>query len=259
VNMAIPLNSSMAMLDGLIAGLETTLGVSPQIVSKGQKEEKTKKEVDKTAKPEGKVEGKKEGGKKEGGDDKKGGEKKEKKEKTAAAPAAAPAADQPEFTKLELKVGVLTKTWHHPDSEKLFCEEIDVGEELPRQIASGLRAHFTLENFCPGRKVIVVTNLKAAKMAGFESQGMVMASIHAEGKVELLDPPADALVGERVFCDGVTGEPMQPNQVQKKKILPEVLKDLRTDAACVATWQGKPMMTSKGAIKVASNANSVIS
>ena len=66
------------------------------------------------------------------------------------------------------------------DSEKLFCEEIDVGEEQPRQIASGLRAHFTLENFCPGRKVVVVTNLKAAKMAGFESQGMVMASVLPE-------------------------------------------------------------------------------
>ncbi len=35
---------------------------------------------------------------------------------------------QPDFTKLEFKVGVLTKTWAHPDSEKLFCEEIDVGE-----------------------------------------------------------------------------------------------------------------------------------
>ena len=96
-------------------------------------------------------------------------------------------------------------------------------------------------------------------MAGFESQGMVMASVHPEGKVELLDPPADALIGERVFIDGVSGEPMQPNQVQKKKILPEVLKDLKTNGECVATWQNKPMLTSRGPIKVASNANSPIS
>ena len=151
------------------------------------------------------------------------------------------------------------QTWHHPDSEKLFCEEIDVGEDKPRQIASGLRAHFTLDNFCPGRKVVVVTNLKAAKMAGFESQGMVMACVPAEGKIELLDPPADAVIGEKVFIEGLTGESWAPNQEQKKKILPEVLKELKTDAACVACWQGKPMMTTKGPIKVASNANSPIS
>jgi tRNA-binding EMAP/Myf-like protein len=53
------------------------------------------------------------------------------------APKAA--ADQPEYTKLEIKVGILTKTWPHPESDKLFCEEIDVGEAAPRTVASGLR------------------------------------------------------------------------------------------------------------------------
>jgi hypothetical protein len=47
--------------------------------------------------------------------------------------------------------------------------------------------------------------------------------------------------------------------VQKKKILPEVLKDLRCNDKCVATWQGKPMMTSKGPVSVISNANAPIS
>lgn len=58
-------------------------------------------------------------------------EKKDKKDKGGkAAPAA---ADQPEFTKLDIRVGVLTKTWHHPESDKLWCEEIDIGEAEPRQ------------------------------------------------------------------------------------------------------------------------------
>lgn len=87
----------------------------------------------------------------------------------------------------------------HTDSDKLFCEEIDVGEEQPRQIASGLRAHFTLENFCPGRKVVVVTNLKAAKMAGFESQGMVMASVHPEVPSSPLRVRAPTWRGPRIF------------------------------------------------------------
>jgi tRNA-binding EMAP/Myf-like protein len=200
------------------------------------------------------------------------------------------------FTKLELKVGLLTKTWHHPESEKLFLEEVyaysfmlpqvptmslgfrtctrrlasiwadftlgtqvDVGEESVRQVASGLRAHFTLETFCPGRKVVVVTNLKAAKMAGAESAGMVMACVHESGKVELVDPPADAKVGERIFIEGLSGAPATPTQVQKKKILPSVLQDLKTDAGCIATWQGKPLMTSAGPLKVCTSLDNAIS
>jgi hypothetical protein len=50
-------------------------------------------------------------------------------------------------------VGVLTKTWHHPESEKLWCEEIDLGEAAVRQVCSGLRAFYTEEQFKPGRKV----------------------------------------------------------------------------------------------------------
>jgi len=137
--------------------------------------------------------------------------------------------------------------------------QVDVGEESVRQVASGLRAHFTLETFCPGRKVVVVTNLKAAKMAGAESAGMVMACVHESGKVELVEPPADAKVGERIFIEGLSGAPATPAQVQKKKILPTVLQDLKTDAGCIATWQGKPLMTSSGPLKVCTSLDNAIS
>ena len=94
-------------------------------------------------------------------------------------PAAA-AGEQAEFTKLDIRVGLLTKTWHHPESDKLWCEEIDVGEPTPRQVCSGLRAFYTEEQFKAGRKVVVVCNLKPAKMAGFESAGMVLCAANAE-------------------------------------------------------------------------------
>ncbi|KAJ1486007.1 hypothetical protein T484DRAFT_1791487 [Baffinella frigidus] len=192
------MSASLSLLDSMIASLESSLGVAPVKQGKPNPGKPAKpaaaaaaaagKPAPAAAAPAGKPDSAPAGEKPDAPK-----EKKEKKEKPAAAPAAAPAADdQPEFTKLEMKVGVLIKTWHHPESEKLFLEEVDVGEEKPRQVASGLRAHFTLETFCPGRKVVVVTNLKAAKMAGAESAGMVVACVHPEGKVELLDPPADA-------------------------------------------------------------------
>eukprot|EP00291_Cryptomonas_curvata_P026999 CAMPEP_0172177892 /NCGR_PEP_ID=MMETSP1050-20130122/15714_1 /TAXON_ID=233186 /ORGANISM="Cryptomonas curvata, Strain CCAP979/52" /LENGTH=258 /DNA_ID=CAMNT_0012850513 /DNA_START=16 /DNA_END=789 /DNA_ORIENTATION=+ len=249
------------LLDSLILDLEKSLGLpsskdakdsgvkgssaaAPAKNEPAAKEAANKKESEKKGDQVKKTEKKEDGAKSEKKADKKG------EAKAAAPPAEAKAAaeaDQAEFTKLELKVGVLTKTWAHPESEKLFCEEIDVGEAAPRSVASGLRAFYTLEQFCPGKKVVVVTNLKPAKMAGFESQGMVMAATTADhSQVKLLEPPADAKVGERVYLEGVSGEAYNPNQVQKKKVLPAVLADLKTDGSCVACWQGRPLLTSAG-------------
>ena len=46
------------------------------------------------------------------------------------------------FTQVDIRVGKIVKVWEHEGSDKLFCEEIDVGEDKPRQIASGLRAYY---------------------------------------------------------------------------------------------------------------------
>ena len=58
----------------------------------------------------------------------------------------------------------------------MFCEQIDVGEEAGhREIASGLRGHYELEEM-QGKKVLVVCNLKVSKIVGFASNGMVLAA-----------------------------------------------------------------------------------
>ena len=76
-------------------------------------------------------------------------------------------------SKLDIRVGVIIKCWNHPESEKLLCEEIDVGEGNPRSIASGLRAHYTAEEMT-GKKVVVLANLKERPMAGFKSQVIII-------------------------------------------------------------------------------------
>lgn len=76
------------------------------------------------------------------------------------APAAVVDRDLPDICKLEFKVGLITKVWIHPDADKLYCEEIDCGEAGgPRQIASGLRKHYGVEEML-GKRVLVVANLK---------------------------------------------------------------------------------------------------
>jgi len=187
--------------------------------------------------------------------------KKEKKAKSAAASKAGQqtsATNQPEFTKVDIRVGKIVKVWNHEDANRLFCEEIDIGEESgPRQIASGLREHYTLEQM-HDRKVLVVCNLKPAKIVGFLSNGMVLAAKQGD-KVELVEPPKDTSIGERVFISGLDGDPLSSTQMKKKKVWEKVSKDLKTSDQGVATWNGQPLMTSAGSCSTASVTDAPIS
>lgn len=191
--------------------------------------------------------------------------KKEKKAKLAAASKAGQAAtsaennNQPEFTKMDIRVGQITKVWHHPEADKLFCEEINVGEDAPKEIASGLRQHYTLEQM-QDRKVLVVCNLKASKIVGFVSNGMVLAAKGTDSKVELIEPPQDAAIGERVFIPNLTGgEPSSSAQVKKRKIWEKVAKLLKTNDEGIATWDNQPIHTQAGVCKAASLVGAPIS
>ena len=189
--------------------------------------------------------------------------KKEKKAKAIASSRAGQSSggndDQPEFTKIEIRVGKIVKVWNHPDADKLFCEEIDVGEDKPRQIASGLRGYYELSDM-QDKLVLVVCNLKAAKIVGFASSGMVLAAKAEDGsKVELVCPPENATIGERVFIDGLSGEPVSSAQVKKKKVWESVAKGLKSIEGGVATWEGKEIKTNAGVCKAASLAGAPIS
>lgn len=94
--------------------------------------------------------------------------KKEKAESKVAPPVETTAELDP--SKLDIRVGLVKKCWAHPESDKLYCEEIDVGEETVRSIASGLRAFYASASDIEGRKVLVLANLKERPLAGFKSQ-----------------------------------------------------------------------------------------
>jgi aminoacyl tRNA synthase complex-interacting multifunctional protein 1 len=177
--------------------------------------------------------------------------KKEKKAKSPVAPAASVDNDQlPDICKLEFKVGVITKVWVHEKADKLYCEEIDVGEEAPRQIASGLRPHFD-EDQMLGQRLLVVSNLKAKNLVGFKSHGMVLCAAEptSDGgeKVEFVEPPAGAAIGEIVTFEGLPPpQPMSSNQCDKKKIFQVCTEGMKTTDDCKAVWNGHPFMTTAG-------------
>ena len=81
-----------------------------------------------------------------------------------------------------------------------------------------------------------------------------------DGKqVEIVSPPADAPVGERVFIDGLSGEPLSSTQIKKKKVWDTVSKGLKTGEDGIATWDGKEIKTSAGVCSAASLVGAPIS
>lgn len=157
----------------------------------------------------------------------------------------------PAITSLDIRVGQITKVWEHPEADKLYCEEIDVGEDEPRQIASGLKPYMNTEDM-EGRKVLVLCNLKARKMVGFPSHGMVLcASNEDHTDVKFVNPPIDAKIGERVTVpgfdfEGEAGAPMKPNPLGKKKIFEKLAPFLVTSEYGVPEFLGRPFMTTAG-------------
>lgn len=168
---------------------------------------------------------------------------KKKQKNGKQQPNNAAANDVMDLSKLDIRVGVITKAWEHEDADKLFCEEINIGEET-RQIASGLREHYQLPDL-EGQRVLVLANLKSRKLVGFPSHGMVLCA-SKDDVVEFVEPPADAAIGERVYVQESQGDPATPNQVGKKKMLDLLLPDLKTDGDGTVTYKGDFLMTSAG-------------
>ncbi|MGX8683888.1 MAG: methionine--tRNA ligase subunit beta, partial [Lachnospiraceae bacterium] len=94
-----------------------------------------------------------------------------------------------DFAKVQLQVGEILECSEVPKSKKLLCSKVKVGGEV-RQIVSGIRKYYTAEEMV-GKKVMVITNLKPAKLAGIVSEGMLLCAEGPDGTLALMTPEAD--------------------------------------------------------------------
>lgn len=78
-------------------------------------------------------------------------------------------------SRLDIRVGKIVEVSKHPDADALYVEKVDLGEEAPRTIISGLVNFIPIEEM-QNRMVVVLCNLKPAKMRGIESHGMVLCA-----------------------------------------------------------------------------------
>ena len=112
------------------------------------------------------------------------------------APAPAGIITIDDFMKTQFRVGRVLEAEPVEGSDKLLKLQVVVGEER-RQIVAGIRANYSPEDLI-GRQVVVVVNLKPAKLRGVESQGMLLAATDAEGGAILLQPDKEAPEGTQV-------------------------------------------------------------
>ena len=101
-----------------------------------------------------------------------------------------------DFMKLQFQVGEVIACEEVPKSKKLICSQVKIGSQV-KQIVSGIKAYYKPEDMV-GKKVMVLVNLKPAKLAGVLSEGMLLCAEDAEGNLALMTPEKDMPAGAEI-------------------------------------------------------------
>lgn len=110
------------------------------------------------------------------------------------------------FSKLDLRVAKIIDVKDHPQADKLYLMQLDLGPLGKRIIVAGIKPCYSKEEL-NGKSIIIVTNLKSATIRGIQSKGMLLAAEDDQGDVSLLDPK-DATPGAEIFVEGIPREPV---------------------------------------------------
>ena len=226
-------SSAITKIDELIAKLETgSIFQNKNVTSIGAADAETKDTAKKAAKQPGK--------------------KKEKKQNATAGKKKS--GGEPELKdiicKANLVVARVEKAMPHPNSDKLIITQLNCGDHS-RQIVAGLQKHVTLETF-QGTHVVVIINLKTARLAGETSEGMILAasSPDDDGRmVSPISPPEGSHPGDMVYP--VDLEPLEDGSQFPKTLKGDIWRSIVPKLKVVdgiATYDGKPLVTKAGSI-----------
>jgi methionyl-tRNA synthetase len=105
-----------------------------------------------------------------------------------------PLVEYADFARLQLRTGVVRAAARHPNADRLLVLQVDTGDAEPRQIVAGIAAFYEPDSLV-GKTIVVVVNLKPAKLRGVVSQGMLLA---AGEQAALLTTLADVPAGTAI-------------------------------------------------------------
>ena len=101
-----------------------------------------------------------------------------------------------DFTKMQFQVGEIIACEEVKKSKKLLCSQVKIGNQV-KQIVSGIKAYYKPEDMV-GKKVMVLVNLKPAKLAGVLSEGMLLCAENEKGELALVTPDKDMPAGAEI-------------------------------------------------------------
>ena len=101
-----------------------------------------------------------------------------------------------DFEKMQFAVGEILACEAVKKSKKLLCSQVKIGDQV-KQIVSGIKAHYSPEEMV-GKKVMVLVNLKPAKLAGVLSEGMILCAEDPEGNLALVSPEKEMPAGAEI-------------------------------------------------------------
>ncbi len=145
-----------------------------------------------------------------------------------------------DFSVVDLRVAEVKEVKDHPNADKLYVLKIDLGSE-ERQLVAGLKKYYTPEELL-GKHLVVVCNLKHAKLRGVESQGMLLAADNGED-VKILEAPSSK-PGSSVFAEGVEKHPAKEISIDDLLSFGLKVKDKKV------VYDDKPLRTSDEIILV---------
>ena len=125
-----------------------------------------------------------------------GGEDRDAGGQAVLDPEPKPEITYDDFAKLQFQVGEIIACEAVPKSKKLLCSQVKIGSQV-KQIVSGIKACYTPEEMV-GKKVMVLVNLKPAKLAGVMSEGMLLCAEDAEGRLALVKPEKEMPSGAEI-------------------------------------------------------------
>ncbi len=114
-------------------------------------------------------------------------------------------SEEDPFSKVDFRVAKVIGVKDHPNADKLYILHLDLGKLGKRIIVAGMKSHYS-PNEINGKYIVVVANLKSAKIRGITSNGMLLAAEDSKGVVSLLDP-GNSTPGSEVIVDGVEKKP----------------------------------------------------
>lgn len=156
--------------------------------------------------------------------------------------------------RLDLRIGRIVEVNKAPDADTLYLTKVDIGGEY-LSIVAGL-AKFIPNDQLMGKNVVVLCNLKATKLRGHLSEGMIMCATIGDA-IELLEPPQNAQPGDLVYCESYDRVPA--GERNKSRLYDSLAPHLLTNDQTIACYKGSYLyLPDKGHIKTKSLKNAPI-